>query len=163
MKERMPAIYIIFTYFFSICVCFSATVTAFAGISDRAITELKQVEQLPEKNETVDRPNVEYTAEKVKDPFQANIVRNTTTSSDVLQPEEIVPPSVVIQGIIWGGKVPQAIIDNTVVKVGDTIKGDIRILNISKDGVAVFYNNQRFMLSSPAKINLQELEEKRRQ
>jgi len=160
MRTKTTTNYMFITFFFLLGFCFSIVVTAFAGISDKAISELKTKERSKEK-EGVNRPQVEYVCERIKDPFQANIIR--TVSSEVPQPEDITPPSVEIQGIIWGGDVPQAIIDNTVVRPGDTVQGDIRIISINKEGVAVFYNNQRFMLSSPAIINLQELEEKRRQ
>ncbi len=159
MKEK-TSINIMFMFFFLICISFLAAVTAFAGINDKSIFELRQIDETLEKTETVERPKVEYTASKIKDPFQTNIVKNVI--SNVSKPEDVTPPSIEIQGIIWGGKVPQAIIENTVVKAGDTVKEDVRILNISKEGVTVFYNNQRFMLSSPATINLQKLEEKRR-
>ena len=50
-----------------------------------------------------------------------------------------------IQGIIWGVKTPQAIINNTVLKVGDLVEG-AKILNIEKKGITFDFNGEIFNL-----------------
>jgi hypothetical protein len=59
-----------------------------------------------------------------------------------------------VQGVIWGTELPQAIINNKVVKVGDTIE-EVRILDIQKGGITVFYKSRNYTISSPAGVDLQ--------
>ena len=61
---------------------------------------------------------VEYTAEEVSDPFAAQ-------TEEPVQKEEVPKkplPEFKIQGLIWGCKLPQAIVNNKVVMVGDTLE-----------------------------------------
>lgn len=61
--------------------------------------------------------------------------------------EEVVRlPSLQIQGIIWGGSSPQAIINEQVVAKGDVIAGGVEILDISKGGIKVIYRSKIFTL-----------------
>jgi len=106
------------------------------------------------------RPNVEYTADGLRDPFEDYLIIEEAAPAlqEGLKQEVSLPlPSLSIQGIIWGGRFPQAIINNKVVKVGDTIEG-ARITDINKNGVLVFFENREYNLSSPAALNLQSLE-----
>ena len=97
--------------------------------------------------EVIVRPNVEYKAEGLRDPFQGPIRKETGEEPGKIT--ETPPPSLTVQGIIWGGRFPQAIINNKVVKVGDTIEG-VRITDINKDGITIFYEDRQYNLSSPA-------------
>lgn len=63
----------------------------------------------------------------------------------VIPQENIAPPSFNIQGLIWNTSLPQAIVDNQVVKVGDMING-AEVLDITKEGVTVKYQNNEFIL-----------------
>ena len=100
--------------------------------------------------------DIEYKAEGLKDPFQP-FEKETKV---VPQPSEVpggvnkeMPlPRLVIQGVVWGSNLPQVIINNKVLKIGDTIEG-ARISAISKEGVVLFYGNQQYNLSSPASAN----------
>ncbi|HTY45082.1 MAG TPA: hypothetical protein VMD52_03710 [Patescibacteria group bacterium] len=58
-------------------------------------------------------------------------------------------PSVplVVEGIVWESKIPQAIINNRIFNVGDTIEG-AKIVEINKKGVTVFYKNRSYLLPS---------------
>ena len=110
------------------------------------------------------RPNLEYDASDAKDPFgeseekpEGQSVPEDQQSEDTQKPL----PVLNIQGLVWGGRFPQAIINGTVVMVGDTIAGT-RIIDISKEGIVVFYNNQRHTLRSPSMINLENMDKKLR-
>jgi len=55
----------------------------------------------------------------------------------------------IVQGIIWGGQLPQAIINKRVLTIGDVIE-ESKIEKIDKSGVTLSYKTQIFKLSSPA-------------
>ena len=132
--------------------------------ADKTLRQIEEIDKLtnPVVVQPIKRPSLFYSSDNLRDPFQENIRDEEEnsfrpTSNEVQQR----PPDLAIQGIIWGGKIPQAIINNSVVKAGDTISG-ARILEITKNGVTVFYNNTNFDLSSPAADNLKSLDDKSR-
>ncbi|MBL7081269.1 MAG: hypothetical protein ISS44_01700 [Candidatus Omnitrophica bacterium] len=103
---------------------------------------------------------VEYTAGGCKDPFGIDIVlpkdeeveeeaekeeekRDVSYSSSSL-------PSLALKGVIWQGPIPLVIINDQVLKKGDTIKG-ATIVKIDEDSVTLIYQNRPFRLLSPAK------------
>ena len=109
----------------------------------------KQEKQAPAQR--IIRPNLEYKAEGFRDPFKEPIVQKPTAAGIAAGPEsaETPPPLLNVQGLIWGGALPQAIINDKVVKIGDSIEG-ARITNIAKDGVTVLFEGRQYNLSSPA-------------
>lgn len=110
-------------------------------------------------SQTIVLPKVEYRAGVMRDPFVWQIKQDLAPSTiqDQRQVEEKVPPpALTVSGIIWGGKFPQAIVNNKVVKVGDTLE-KAQIISIGKDGVQVLFNNKIFNLLSPAVTQLQSL------
>lgn len=118
---------------------------------------------LPE--ECIERPYIQYNGENFRDPFQSSITKEEEISSAVspetsektaIISESSLPP-LTVQGIVWGGTFPQAIINNKVVKIGDTIKTaieseEISIIGIDKDGITVSFQNIQYKLSSPAAV-----------
>lgn len=104
---------------------------------------------------------IEYKAGDLKDPFQPLKKREGETREQIPKEQiRVTPlPDLVIQGIVWGGRLPQAIINNEVVKIGDTIEG-VRIIDISKDGVIISFGNQQYNLLSPAVVSLEDFKEK---
>jgi len=56
-----------------------------------------------------------------------------------------------VQGIIWGGDTPNAIIkseeESKVLGVGDTISG-VKILDISEKGVLILFAGEKFLLKT---------------
>jgi hypothetical protein len=52
----------------------------------------------------------------------------------------------IVQGLIWGGSFPQAIVNNKIVKVGDTVDG-ANVTAIDKDGVTVLFQEREYKLS----------------
>lgn len=95
------------------------------------------------------RPQVQYDAESYKDPFRGGVQAPSAGAEEVLPSEQVQMPELKVQGIIWGVKVPQAIVNNTVVKTGDNI-GGVRIIAIDKDGVTVFFQSRQVKIPSPA-------------
>jgi hypothetical protein len=107
------------------------------------------------------KPDVSYTAEKLRDPFRSPI------QSEMLKqgknPQENVetpPPPLKVQGIFWGASFPQAIINNKVVKAGDTVEG-AQVVSIEKNVVTVFYGSRQFQISSPASEDIANSSNKR--
>jgi len=90
---------------------------------------------------------IEYKSEGQRDPFLQEEV-------EIVEPEvEFEPqplPLLEVQGMVWGGTLPQAIINNKVVKIGDVIEG-VRIAAIDKNGITVFFQNQPHILKVPVK------------
>lgn len=62
-------------------------------------------------------------------------------------------PDINIQGVVWGGKFPQAIINGSVLKEGDTLAGkdQITILQIRQEEIVVLYKGKVFNLSAKIK------------
>lgn len=105
----------------------------------------------------ITRPRVRYQAEDKRDPFRLDIrppeTKPTEETIGLPTPETVVtPPVLTIQGIVWGGKLAQAIINNKVVKVGDTIEG-AQIVDINQNGVEIFFSGRQYNFPSPASKN----------
>ncbi|MDD5120846.1 MAG: hypothetical protein PHR84_06015 [Candidatus Omnitrophica bacterium] len=86
------------------------------------------------------RPLPEYKSSGMRDPFQTYIIKDKALIP-IAQPQSGELPKsqtnfneLIVQGIIWGAKVPQAIINNKIYIVGDKIE-DSEIVSIDKGGV----------------------------
>lgn len=98
-------------------------------------------------------PQIEYKAGDLRDPFQSLIKKEPEVVEKPAVQEGVIAvalPSLNIQGIVWGSRLPQAIINDKVVKVSDTIEG-AQIININKEGITVSFGGREYNLSSPAK------------
>jgi len=118
--------------------------------------EIKKIEAL-EKAKPLPplRPRIEYQAKNLRDPFQGLKITGSTVAV-----AKAAPPALTIQGIVWGGSLPQAIINNKVVKIGDTIE-EARIIDINKDGVTIFFGGRQYNLASPAAATVQKKTEEK--
>ncbi len=102
--------------------------------------------------EKIERPVVKYQAEELRDPFKEYVSESEKSKiSKKASPEEasVFISTLKIQGIICGGKFPQAIINDKIVKVGDMI-AEARVVEINKEGVSLFLDNRIHKISSPA-------------
>jgi len=95
------------------------------------------------------REKVEYSAAALKDPFESPIVENVVDLKK--NAAEVKLPVLKVQGLIWGGNFPQAIINNKVVRVDDEVDG-AKIVSIEKDGLWVSFNDKQYNLSSPVAV-----------
>ena len=125
----------------------------FASLAFAQLRELKGMEEMVEpgkasSQEIITRPTVEYNAEAFKDPF-LGAAEQALPEEKVVRAEKVTLPTLTVQGVIWGTKIPQAIINNKVVKTGDTIE-DVRIISIDKEGITVFYKGRQAVIPSPA-------------
>lgn len=108
---------------------------------------------------------IEYKSENLRDPFQEERMQTEAEKrkkeKENLQtgqmPAAVKPlPSLQVQGIIWGSSLPQAIINNKVLKIGETIE-EVQIMDIAKDKVTVFFENQQYNLSISTAVNPDDL------
>jgi len=123
-----------------------------AAQEDRGYKKIQKLEKEAEKVESAQeilaRPKVEYNAETYEDPFEGPVIEQDAGA--VVSGAQKKPlPALTVQGVVWGGIFPQAIINNKVVKVGDIIEG-VRILAIDKEGITIFFEGDQFKLPSPA-------------
>ena len=99
------------------------------------------------------KEKVSYAAENLRDPFKSYLpveeeVPSVLPGEEEVQPEEeIILPTFTVQGVIWGSSLPQAIIDDTVVKIGDVIEG-ARITNITRDNIELNYQGKDFVVKT---------------
>lgn len=90
---------------------------------------------------------IKYTGgETNKDPFGlpmslVKIISNPSRKGE--EPSAVVLPVMNIQGIIWNKKMPQAIINNGVKKVGDLIE-KFEIQEITREAVVLFYKGKTY-------------------
>lgn len=120
------------------------------------VKEMNKVltEQAPERDRfEIELPVVTYNADNLRDPFLGTALPDAEeeTTEENAPVETIILPDIKIQGIIWGSNNPQAIINNKVVKVGNTIN-EITILDITGSEIIISYKNQKFALPAPSGI-----------
>jgi hypothetical protein len=130
--------------------CFSLKISGAVPASYQAIQDLKDSEK-QEPQMVIEVSPVEYTADNLRDPFEPGAFQEESDLGEQGFPNQTdrQAPAITIQGIIWGGNLPQAIINDRVVKIGDTVEG-VPIIDISKEGVTLFYNGQEQKITSPA-------------
>lgn len=125
---------------------------SFAQLS-RAI---KDIEKIKEEKEplipTIERPKIDYLSENRRDPFETPFKKEeeekpgepgspeTSSSSDEILSH------LKVQGIIWQGRFPQAIINNQILKIGDEIEG-VKVVGVDKDGVRLLFEDKEYKLS----------------
>lgn len=124
--------------------------------SPRAISEAEAGKGAPpsenrEKQDEAIRPEIKYSGEGLKDPFLPLVREKKIETMPVVRQEETVKelPPLTVQGLIWGGAFPQAIINNKVVRAGDSI-GEVRVKTIDDEGVVVLFANMEHKLLPPA-------------
>ncbi|MCX5694513.1 MAG: hypothetical protein NT014_05270 [Candidatus Omnitrophica bacterium] len=87
----------------------------------------------------IKRPVMEYQSAQLRDPFRTYFVKE--------EPKPV-PSRLSVQGIIWGVKVPQAIINGNIFTIGDLIEG-AEIVSIEKKGITLSFNGAIFDLAAP--------------
>ncbi|MCU0665753.1 MAG: hypothetical protein MUF05_01480 [Candidatus Omnitrophica bacterium] len=133
------------------CIILGIGSTVFANTTSNTMKKLIEGdEEKEEKAYDVKRPAAEYKAANYRDPFRLQRQeKEETKETKKYQEEEIIPPDLVIQGVVWGAATPQAIVNDKVVKKGDIIQ-DAHILDITKEGIDIFYQGAQFHISAPA-------------
>jgi hypothetical protein len=106
------------------------------------------------RGEGEEAAGLEYSADHMRDPFRSYIVKEKPAEQQQ-QPDqealEVVPmPTFTVQGVFWGGNFPQAIINNKVVKEGDTIQ-EAKVISISRETVRFLFANREFSIDPSSK------------
>ncbi len=113
---------------------------------------------------------VDYTGAQYRDPLELPIELRTPIKQVAeapaepglkIEPEierEIILPTFTIQGMVWGGVKPQALINGQLCEKGDVIRG-AEIMDITKEGVTFVYKDKK-LLFSPT-IELRKIAEKK--
>ena len=99
------------------------------------------------------RPNIEYKADGLRNPFEQPSVLSESEGTG--SSGEKAMPKLVVHGIIWGSSLPQAIINNKEVKVGDTVEG-ADVVDISKEGVIILFAGIEHKLSTAPAMGQQD-------
>lgn len=99
------------------------------------------------------RPVMEYKSGNLRDPFKTYLVKEafnpiTLDPTGLVEVPQFDPDKLQVQGIIWGGKIPQTIISDKVYTIGDLIEG-AEIISIEKKGVTLNFNGQLIDLTVP--------------
>lgn len=124
-------------------------IIAFFALSGALFWLQVNAEEKPISEQLSLGPPVEYKAEGLPEPFQ---LKEEELEAPVKSGEELEAeaklPDLTIQGVIWGSRSPQAIINNQIVKIGDKIEG-VSIVDIAKEGLTVSFQGKEFKLPSP--------------
>lgn len=95
---------------------------------------------LAKKNEAKE---VEYTSQDLRDPFKSPLEMEKVLDKGVAPEAGL--SHLKVQGMVWSSKMPQAIINNTVVRIGEVING-AEILDIRKEGIYVLYQGRQYII-----------------
>lgn len=100
----------------------------------------------PIQGQAAEPDKIEYKAEDSRDPFQEEKIEIEEALETDIEAKPL--PNLEVQGIVWGGAFPQAIINNKVVKIGDRID-EVKVIDIAKSRVTVLFENRKYNLSAP--------------
>lgn len=104
------------------------------------------------------RTPVNYSSAQLRDPFVSVIKKEAKPEKSNLENTElpkIDPDKFKVEGLIWGSKFTQAIINGVVLREGDLIDG-AEVIKIEKDGVTLDYSGQVIDLPAPGRSKILE-------
>ncbi len=94
-----------------------------------------------------------YTAQALRDPLESLFPPETQAVPvagpplpPIYQPPSY-PPSLMVQGMLWGADSPKAIINGQVCKVGDNVSG-ATITSITRQGIEVEFQGARYLTTA---------------
>ncbi|MDD5432935.1 MAG: hypothetical protein PHO70_08155 [Candidatus Omnitrophica bacterium] len=122
----------------------------FAQKPDETSSRIEKLIKREEEKPLVvfERPNIVYNSQGARDPFKGLVQPEEASASSSFTTQERPLPAFTIQGVIWGGVLPQVIMNNKVLKVGDIIE-EAQIVSIDKEGVIVLFDGRQYNISSP--------------
>ena len=85
----------------------------------------------------------EYTSQDLRDPFKSPLEMEKVLDKGVAAEAGL--SHLQVQGMVWSSKMPQAIINDTVVRIGEVISG-AEILDIRKEGIYVLYQGRQYII-----------------
>lgn len=93
-----------------------------------------------------ERDSMLYRGRDYRDPTVNPLLSRPVQEESPSVKEYVTLPTLMIQGVIWGGDAPRAIIDGQVVRKGDTLPDGIDVLDISGAGIKVLYRGKIFTI-----------------
>ena len=109
---------------------------------EEGASEDERVNEIPLPKGALDTEYTLLEKDPLKDFFQLYLYNTRTIKSEEI---EISLPELTIEGIIWHSDMPQAIVDGSVVRIGDIVKG-VEIVGIEKKGIIVSYNGEKVLI-----------------
>ena len=108
------------------------------------------------------RPVIEYSSGDLRDPFSdlvqlaAEKEKKEKAEQTIQAPQETTElqkpmptlDKLKVQGVIWGGRFPQVIINNKILGIGDLIEG-FEIVSIDKKGITLNFAGRVVNLATP--------------
>ena len=85
----------------------------------------------------------QYTGSELRDPFKSYLPKTEIGKTRAAISQEL--GKLHLTGVIWGGDLPLAIINDKVYRVGESILG-IKIIEINKTGVLLQYKEETYIL-----------------
>jgi len=153
---------ILIVFFLSAFIGLKFIALAEGALADGKVTRIEQSFVTPadetSTEEVITRPVMEYKSDNLRDPFKSYLIKETvkelpSKSSDSIKPK-LDLDKIKVQGIIWGVKTPQAIINDKVLTIGDSIE-DAEIVKIEQNGIIVNFNGEMFVLAVPGKNSVE--------
>lgn len=137
--------------------CFLPNITWAAPATYQEAVDLREAEKVAPPSVNIELPQMEYDAGNLRDPFEPEPFEEEEGKEfNITEVSPRMPlPSLEVKGIVWGAELPQAIINNRVVKIGDRIEGAC-IVDISKEGITVFHGGRQQLIAAPAVNMLEE-------
>ncbi len=101
------------------------------------------IPKLPEKKPEIIEEIVVPTVEEIHPIVEEKVA--------VIEPPKpvIEPPLLTINGLVWNSEFPQAIVNNQIVKLGDTIEG-VTVVGIHREGIDITFEGAQFTISKDA-------------
>lgn len=97
--------------------------------------------QVPVEVEDTKRPQAQPARPSAKPVERPTKVTLPIAKTDKQKPVELKPPDLRITGLVWNTNRPQAIINDKVVDIGDSVD-EVRIIAINKTGVVISFQDQ---------------------
>ena len=80
-----------------------------------------------------------------KEIIKPRATQTTVSKTDKVE-EQITLPELLITGLVWNSNRPQAIVNEQIVGIGDTID-DVTITNIEQGGIEILYQGKHFTIN----------------
>ncbi|HBG61896.1 MAG: hypothetical protein A2Y03_03075 [Omnitrophica WOR_2 bacterium GWF2_38_59] len=105
--------------------------------------------QLPKRKKVI-VPSTEATKKAIETKKaahkKATEVKQTTVKPMPVEAVPLEPPRMVISGLVWNSDRPQAIVNNKVIDVGDTIE-TIQVVAIRKEGIDIDFQGKTITIA----------------
>jgi len=106
---------------------------------------------LPKIEEKIEKVQEEANIEKKEAEQQIVVVRKPIEEAKPI--EEVQAPKIKLSGLVWNTDRPQAIVNDQVFSIGDTVDSS-KIIDIRKDGIDVIFSDKLFTIQIEQTLTL---------